>query len=177
MFLYLGSLRPYKGVEELLDGFEHLGEQSTVLVIAGSVPDPAYLERVRRRAASPRVMFVGRFVPNGDLQFYFNAADAVVLPFRDVLTSASLVLAMGFGRMVIAPRLGCVPDYADAEGCLLYDPDQPQALEAALRLALSRDVEACGRRNLARARRLDWGMTAARTAEIYASLPPKRGSR
>jgi glycosyltransferase involved in cell wall biosynthesis len=119
---------------------------------------------------SPRIQFEPRFVAPADLQVFFNAADAIVLPFRDVLTSASLVLAMGFGRMVVAPRLGCIPDYADAEGCVLYEASREGALDAAMQEALSRDTEACGRHNMARARALDWAAMAQQTASVYEEL-------
>jgi beta-1,4-mannosyltransferase len=171
VFLFLGSLRPYKGIEELLESFALVPEPRKQLLVAGHASDEGYLEEVRRRAAaSPGVRLEARFIADDELQFFFNAADAVVLPFREVLTSASLVLAMGFGRMVVAPRLGCIPEYADPAGSVLYDPARPGALAEALAGALARDAEACGRHNLERARRLDWNETGARTARIYATL-------
>lgn len=170
VFLHLGSIRPYKGIEALLDSFDRLRYPRKFLVVAGSGSDPRYVQEIQGRAHSQDVLFDGRFIPPAELQFYFRAADAVVLPFRDVLTSASLVLAMGFGRMVIAPRLGCIPDHADATGCILYDPGPPAALDEALAQALDRDVDACGKHNLARARTLDWEAMADHTAGIYRAL-------
>jgi hypothetical protein len=77
---------------------------------------------------------------------------------------------MGFGRMLIAPRLGCIPEYADSTGSVLYDPDQPGGLDEAMVTSLTRDTEACGRHNFERAQRLSWEETAARTALVYAAL-------
>jgi beta-1,4-mannosyltransferase len=97
---------------------------------------------------------------------FLRAADAVVLPYRDVLTSGSAILAMTFGLPVVAPRIGCLPEALD--GCsILYDPDRPPGLRAALDEALRADLRALGARAAAVAASLDWGMVGARTAAIY----------
>ena len=67
------------------------------------------------------------------MQMYLRAADAVVLPYKDVLTSGSAILAMTFGQPVIAPAIGCLPESLGAEGTILYDPSTPDGLERALR--------------------------------------------
>lgn len=170
LFLHLGTVRPYKGVEELLGSFAKLRHPRKHLLVAGRCSDPAYLEELQRIVPSDTVQFDLRFIPPDELQFYFNAADAVVLPYRDVFMSGSLLLAMGFGRMVVAPRLGCIPDHADEIGSVLYDADRPGALDAALEAALTRDVEACGRHSLERVRMFDWKTTAEQTSAIYSFL-------
>jgi beta-1,4-mannosyltransferase len=170
VFLHLGSIRPYKGVENLLDSFQRLRHPRKHLLIAGASSDAAYLSALQKRAATHEAQFEARFIPATDLQFFFNAADVVVFTFKDVLTSASLVLAMGFGRMVVAPRLGCIPEHADPAGCVLYDAHRPDGLDAALEEALTRDADACGRHNLARVRTFDWATMAEQTVEIYEAL-------
>ena len=167
VFLHLGSLRPYKGVEELLRSFEELQHPRKHLVIAGQCADAAYLERLRAQAIASKVQIVPGFIPPTDLQYFFNTADAVVLPFREVLMSGSLLLAMGFGRMVVAPSIGCIPDHADTIGSVIYDPDQEGALAAALAEAMTRDPEACGRHNRERVMTFDWNVMAAQTAALY----------
>jgi len=52
-------------------------------------------------------------------------ADAVVLPFRDILTSGSAILALSHGRPVIAPALGCLPGTLPSDATFLYDADAP----------------------------------------------------
>ena len=52
-------------------------------------------------------MLALRYIPDAELQVWLRAADVVVLPFRDILTSGSAILALSFGRAVVAPALGC----------------------------------------------------------------------
>jgi len=170
VFLCFGDLRPYKGVDDLIASFTQLAEPRTLLVVAGRASDPGYAEILRRRASLSDVTFVDRFIPDESVQWFFNASDVVVLPFREILTSGSLLLAMSFGRMVVAPRLGCVPDYVDPLCNVIYEPAVPDALTDALRATLTRDVDACGRSNLEAVRRFDWDDSAARTAAVYRNL-------
>ena len=76
------------------------------------------------------------FVPDEELQVYLRAADVVACPFLEIFTSGSVLLAMSFERAVIAPRRGCVTETLDEAGGILYDADDPQGLEGALRVAM-----------------------------------------
>lgn len=167
VLLFIGAVRAYKGIEELLAAFRTLDEPNARLVVAGSPRRPSDAARVVAAAADPRVTVRLEFIPEEDIQVLLNAADAVVLPFRDVLTSGSMALAMSFGKAVVAPRLGCLPDTLPADGGVLYDPNEPNGLANALRTALTADLEAMGARNLDRARELDWGPIAEATAQLY----------
>jgi glycosyltransferase involved in cell wall biosynthesis len=170
VFLCFGSLRPYKGIEGLIASFGRLSATRKLLVVVGQARDRRYAEALRRLATSPDVLFIDRFIPDDEVQYYFHASDAVVLPFRDILTSSSLLLALSFGRLVVAPRLGSVPDYADPSTNVLYEPAVPAALTQALGAALTKDVDGCGRTNLEAARRFDWDASARHTAAVYRSL-------
>jgi len=61
----------------------------------------------------------------------------VALPFRDILNSGSLFLAMSFGRCVVAPRLGSIPEVVNSEGLFGYDVENENGLADALAAALS----------------------------------------
>ena len=138
------------------------------LIVAGRPRRPEAAAPIAAAAAAdPRVSLRLDFVPDDQLQVLLNASDAVVLPFRDILTSGSMILAMSFGRAIVAPSMGCLPDTLPPGGGILYDPDDPGALEQALRTALDSDLVAMGARNLERARELDWGPIAAATEALY----------
>ena len=165
---FVGWVRPYKGVTELIEAFAALPDADARLVVAGRAIDEAYADRVSALAsADPRVRLDLGFVPEDELQVYLRAADVVATPFQEILTSGSVLLAMSFGRAVIAPRRGCVADTVDELGALLYDPDDAGGLQGALRAALSADLEAMGRRTLERLPELDWSRVAASTLEVY----------
>jgi glycosyltransferase involved in cell wall biosynthesis len=172
--LAFGLVRPYKGALELIDAFESLDDRGARLLVVRAAHPRAYGLRVERRADEvDGVRARLERVPDDEVQVYMNAADVVALPFRSVLTSGSLILALTFGRPVVAADHHCAIDLVGDEGGILYDPEEPGALAAALRrvLALSPGArEAMGERNRAKARGLSWEEAAARTRAVYESL-------
>lgn len=167
VYLYLGQIRPYKQVVPLIEAFGGLDGDDTRLVVAGNPQVEGIGEAVRTRAAAdPRVRVDLGYVPDEEIQRYMNAADAVVLPHEDVLTSGSAILAMSFGRPVIAPTHGCLPETLSQQAALLYDPETDTLAEA-LRAAEREDLAAAGARNLDRVRSFDWDGIAERTEAVY----------
>ena len=103
------------------------------LLIAGRPRGGASTTRLAAAAAADRrIRLPLRFVPDDELQVWLRAADVVVLPFRDILTSGSAILALSFGRPVVAPALGCLPETVPTAG-VLYDPDAPMRRDARCR--------------------------------------------
>lgn len=177
VFAFVGSIRGYKGVADLVGAFMRLhetGPRDRLLVCGATRPARIGRELESQSAADPRIVLRLERLSEPQLSEVLRAADAVVLPFRDILTSGSAVLAMSHGRPVIAPRLGCLPETVPPEAGILYDPDAPGALEGAMREILGRDMAAMGAAARATADGLDWGSIARRTAALYA---PAAGPR
>jgi glycosyltransferase involved in cell wall biosynthesis len=178
MVLFLGRVRPYKGVLELIDAFRHLENSEVRLVIAGQphVEDAADTI-VRKIGDDSAIRFVPGFVPEEMIQVYMNACDVVALPYRDVLTSGAAVLAMSFGRACVAPRLGCLKDILSDDGAFLYDADEPDGLAGALRAAVVNraGLPTMGAHNLQVARSWDWEGVARQTVDVYRRT--RRGRR
>jgi glycosyltransferase involved in cell wall biosynthesis len=168
VYLFFGNIRPYKGVEGLVRAFKRLDGDVRLFVVGRPLAESNADDRLRTACAEDdRIETVFEFVPEEDIQRYMNAADALVLPFEEVLTSGSAILGMSFGRAVVAPRLGCLPDVLSETPELLYDPDDPDGLHDALRRAREADLEAAGRRNFEKIREYDWNGIAARTRAVY----------
>lgn len=171
VFLFFGQIKPYKGVVHLVETFASIDDPDYRLLIVGNPSDDATARELEARTdGDDRVRSVLRFVPDGDIQLYMNAADAVVLPYTEITTSGSAVLVMSFGRAVIVPRMGCVPELLDEEGALMYPPDADAGLRDALTEAKRRDLLSMGGHNVRRVRRYDWGTVAERTARVYAGV-------
>ncbi|MCC6832857.1 MAG: glycosyltransferase [Thermoleophilia bacterium] len=175
VLLFLGAVRGYKGTDELVAAFRAIEDPSARLLIAGRPRGAGIEERLAGAAAIDRRIVVAlRFIEDAELQVWLRAADLVVLPFRDILTSGRAILALSFGRPVVAPALGCLPETVPPTAGVLYDPAAPDALSGALRTALSGDLAAMGAAARARAEALDWGPIAAATAALYRGGPPRR---
>ena len=139
------------------------------LVIAGRpATDADALTILAATQRDARVRTHLGFVPDRDVQRFLKAADFVVLPYRDVLTSGGALLAVSFARPLVVPRRGCLAELEHERCAIAYDPDAPGALRAALATAAAvTDLEPWQRRAAAAARRRAWGPIAEAYARIY----------
>jgi glycosyltransferase involved in cell wall biosynthesis len=166
---HIGQLRPYKGVERLVEAFMASTTPEARLLIAGKTVEGSLVEAVRSAAAAgDRVRLFEGFVPDDEVQVYMAAADAVVLPYERVFTSGSVALAGTFGRAVIAPAVGCLTDQVGDAG-VLYEPAQAGALEAAITRACGdRDgLRSMGERAQGLASTRTWAALARGVASVY----------
>ncbi len=120
--VFFGRVEPYKGVEELLEAVALLPPDCPLrLTVAGRCPDPALRGRLERRAGrlDGRVELRLEHLPEPELEALLAAADAVVLPFRDVTTTSSAAHAAALGVPVVLPDL---PALTELEaGVIRYD--------------------------------------------------------
>ncbi|HEX5400007.1 MAG TPA: glycosyltransferase family 4 protein [Verrucomicrobiae bacterium] len=168
--LFLGNIRPYKGVNELIRVFKSAKAPDAILLIAGRLLAGETEQRIRSEIADdPRIRLHPGLVAPHRIQILMNAADVVVLPYRDVLTSGAVVLAMSYGKPCVAPAIGCIADVLDDRVGFLYGREDEQGLTRALNKALAANgiLEEMGRHNRARAEQWSWPRIAAATLQVY----------
>ena len=170
IFAFVGSIRGYKNVGELLDAFMRVDSLASEdrLFIAGRPYPPKFGRKLEKLASQDkRIVLELDRLPEDQLTRILRAADAVVLPFRDILTSGSAILALSHGRPVIAPAMGCLPGTLPADATFLYDPDAEDALAEAIHAAKGADLAAMGKRARAYADTIEWAPIAVQTAALY----------
>ncbi len=168
VILFFGFLRPYKGLEMLLQAWREVPRTARCCLVVGQSQTPDYSAVLARLAqAAPTARLLDRFVPPDEVRVFLSAADAVVLPFRAVQTSGSMLLAMSFGRPIIAPRLGELAETLAGADDLLFTAGDEGDLRRRLTQALTSDLTDLAQRTAAACDRLDWGPIAAATAEVY----------
>jgi beta-1,4-mannosyltransferase len=169
VIVFVGQVRPYKNVPALVNAFTTLEDSNAVLLIAGKIKSGAHRGELEQLfAADPRIRAITNFIPRDEMQFYLQAADLVVLPFRDILNSGSAVLALSFDKPVLVPRAGALVELASQIGddwVMTYDGHlTPEILEAALGRAQTM------RGRTAPLEPLSWSTVARQTSDIYRSL-------
>jgi beta-1,4-mannosyltransferase len=137
VYLFFGLIRPYKGTEELIDAFGKLQMPASQLLIVGKVKQPSY-PILDLGQNSPAIKLVPEYVPDENIQIYMKACDVCVFPYKNVTTSGAAMLALSFGRPVIAPAIASFPELVTPGIGILYDPSQPNALTLALQQARQR---------------------------------------
>jgi glycosyltransferase involved in cell wall biosynthesis len=136
--LFLGLIRPYKGLDDLIRAFDSLPEseitryQLTVVgeTWEGCIEPASLIEQSKYR---DRITFVNRYVSDEEVATFFAEADAVVFPYHRASTSGTLHIAMSQGLPVIVTQVGgLIEAVAHYEGAILTPPGDPVALRDAL---------------------------------------------
>lgn len=175
IYLNLGMLRPYKGIESLLQIWREHGKflEESTLLIAGKVLDQVYGQKLANQASQTEgVILHTDFIEDERIHLFFSAADVVVLPFERILTSGSLILSMSYGKPIIAPRTGGIEETLGAADWLLYQPEDDQGLLHALKESTQIDLSALSQLVKQECDRLDWDSIGQLTKKTYqTSLP------
>ena len=170
VYLNLGILKPYKGIENLLNTWQvnpAISEGNTLL-IAGRPYSQAYGSALAKLAnGSKSITFLPEFVEDDNIHLFFSAADVVVLPFEKILNSGGLILAMSFGKPIIAPDLGGIAEQLGEAGQLLYNSNDPQGLAQMLEKSQQIDLHELGKLTAQACDRLDWSPIAEKTLQVY----------
>jgi len=181
--LFFGQIAPYKGLEYLIAAVAVLAKtgEDVRLIVAGRVKrgSERYWGSIRRSITDLGIEdFVVqkiRFIPDDEVETYFKAADAVVIPYVDIFQSGVPFLAFSFGLPVIATDVGSLREDVTSETGLLCKPKDPadlaRVIAAFYRSALHREPDRAQERirGLA-AERHSWETVVDRTRAVYASL-------
>ncbi|MEJ2732392.1 MAG: glycosyltransferase family 4 protein [Anaerolineae bacterium] len=168
VYLLLGNISPYKGIESFVDAFQAHGTAHDVVLIAGRNRAPALLRQLEALAADDtRIRVYPGFIADDEMQRFLRAANVMVFCFKEVLTSGSIILGMTHGVPVIAPALGCLPELVTPAAGILYNPHEPSALAGALRQIKQMDTAKMGAEAKRIADSLCWDDIARQTAAIY----------
>ncbi len=125
--LCFGLLRPYKGIDVLLEAWAQV-TGAELWIVGMPRMDIAAL----RAASPPSVRWIPRFVPDPELAAYFRRADLVVLPYREIDQSGVLFTALAFGSALVLSDVGGFPELAAQGAAELVPAGDPAALGAAL---------------------------------------------
>lgn len=169
--LFLGLIRPYKGVDLLIDAAASLGADSDWLILVAGEPWGDLGERLRQQVADlglgNRVRLELEWVPERRVPVLLSAADVIVLPYRRGSQSAVAPMALAHGVPVLSTAVGGVPEVViHKTNGLIVPPDDPAAIAAALEsLDVGRLAELAGgaRRSVAE---LSWAGYAIALEEL-----------
>jgi glycosyltransferase involved in cell wall biosynthesis len=159
--LFVGTIEPRKGLDDLLAVWDSLPSPRPRLVLCG---DAGW-----GRVALPSEVEVTGYVDRARLRELYRHARAFVYPSRYEGFGIPPLEAMACGAPVIATRTGAIPEYAEG-AAMLVDPGDRVALRAALidmlgDASLRRELR---ERGPARTRSYSWNRSAALMTELFA---------
>jgi D-inositol-3-phosphate glycosyltransferase len=155
--LFFGRIRPYKGIEYLLDAFRLLlaDEKANYRLIVAGEPKKGseeYLheiqQSVKRDFSQGQVILKIQFIPDEEMEVYLKGGDVLVLPYKEIFQSGVLFLAYSFGLPVVATDVGSFrEEIVEGSTGFLCQPGDPaelaKVLETYFASGLFRNLKVC----------------------------------
>lgn len=140
VILFFGFIRPYKGLDVLLQAMERVlatRPRARLLVVGECWEDADRYRRAAQRFGDA-CRLIMEYVPNEDIERYMKAADVVALPYISGSGSGIAQIALGMGIPVVATQIGAFEDVIlDGRTGYLVPPGDPGALADGLSRALA----------------------------------------
>jgi glycosyltransferase involved in cell wall biosynthesis len=169
--LFFGTIRPYKGLEHLIQAFEQVRKDLAVpwkLVVVGETWEgwTLPLELIESSPYRDDIELVNRYVTDQEAAGYFQRADVVALPYLRSSASGPLAIAQACGLPVVVTAVGgLVEAVADYTGAVLVQPDSPEDLARGL-------LAAADLRGRTHSAPITWQAVAQSYADIFAAIVP-----
>jgi glycosyltransferase involved in cell wall biosynthesis len=129
--LFFGLVRPYKGLDTLMEAMGRLKGRDVSLTVVGEFwHGRKEIEAlIGKLGIGDSVTVVPRYVSDEEAASYFAATDAVVLPYRTAASTGVIPLAYHYDKPVIVTNVGGLPDaVVEGETGYIVPPEQPAVL-------------------------------------------------
>lgn len=139
VLLFFGRIDEYKNIPILIDEFSKIENENFVLIIAGKIENKELQEEIKSKLNCRRIITFFNFIQDSDVQYFFNASDLIVLPFKNILNSGSAMLALSFKKPLLCPNKGSLVELANIFGdktIITYEKFNSKVIEEALAVSL-----------------------------------------
>lgn len=140
LVLFFGFIKPYKGVDYLIDACpilkEKYGNGIRVLIVGDVYGDSTpYYDRISNSGAEDIITFDNGFVPDSKVEEYFLASDLLALPYLSATQSGIIQIAYNYDLPVVTTEVGGLPEvvHDGVTGFLVPTEDSVKLAEATIR--------------------------------------------
>lgn len=165
VYLFLGAIKAYKGVEDLIEAFNAMKTKQSYLIIAGKADQEMqdYLKAVKDL---DNIILELRFIPNEWIADLMSAVDVMVMPYKEITTSGSAILGLSFKKLIVMPNNDFITEYCKEDMVVRYDPDDSHGLTNAMKVALNVKQEKLLDYDEV-LKELEWSTIAQKTKNVY----------
>jgi D-inositol-3-phosphate glycosyltransferase len=134
VLLFFGQIKQVKGLDILIRACIPIFKQNSdyILVVAGRAWKDdleKYISMIEKNDLTKKILTFFQYIPDSEVSNYFSAADIVVLPYRRIYQSGVLLMAMSYGKPVLASDLDGMKDIIkDGETGFLFPSGNVGAL-------------------------------------------------
>jgi glycosyltransferase involved in cell wall biosynthesis len=174
-FVSFGELKPYKGLDVLVDALALMPEQARTkarVIIAGRprMELEPLISRIERLGLTDLVELRARRLSEPEMADLFHGADCFVFPYRQIDASGVYFLVKALGKWLIASRVGVfAEDMREGEQGTLVAVADAQALADAMTAAVQGQHEP-----MPAVPGTDWAEIGKATSALYHDLRARR---
>ncbi|MBQ6726122.1 MAG: glycosyltransferase [Bacteroidales bacterium] len=133
--LFFGFIRAYKGLDLLLDAFADpwLKQNDVKLIVAGEFygDSAPYLSKIEQLGIADKVVLCTNFIPDGEVNRYFSAADIVAQPYKTATQSGVTQIAFHFEKAMLVTNVGGLAEIVpDGKIGYVVEPDKKPIADA-----------------------------------------------
>lgn len=178
VILFFGLIRPYKGLDILLNAFARIASDhpNAHLLVAGEPwnPEGSIEARTEELGIRDQATLMLRFLSDQEVKQCLVASDFAVFPYLDGTGSAALQAVLGANLPVIASRLETFREVEEEGIGLLVTPGDADVLARSLEHFLIEDNRAPFRNRISKALDSNQGWVRLAEAVKRLSLAPDR---
>lgn len=174
--LFFGTIRPYKGVDLLIDACLQLWQSGHAfeLVLAGKpfMDVAPLLEKVRAAGFADRLLTDFGFLTEGRLDAHMAKADIIAFPYRHIDSSGAFLSALHHGKAMVTSDAGMFGQLPDGVATRFPVGNATALAQALLPLVQSAAIrQEQGARTRAHGAKMgDWTDMAVATIGIYEAV-------
>lgn len=169
VILFFGLMRPYKGIDVLLDAFAELDGAELWIVGNPRMDIGPLIEKADRLPGTVR--WLPRFVHDDEIPAIMRRADLLVLPYRDGEQSGVLYTGLAFEKPMVVSNVGGLGDVArEHDAARLVEPGDVDGLGAELAELIGDEAARtalAGKAAAAAEGPFAWGNIAEMTLDLY----------
>ncbi|MCQ2522310.1 MAG: glycosyltransferase family 4 protein [Lachnospiraceae bacterium] len=180
MLLFFGFVRPYKGLMFLLEAMPRLVQtypEMKLYVVGdfGSAKEE-YLQKMESLKIMDHLVIRDGYVPDGEVEPYFAAADLCVCPYASATQSGIVQISFGSGLPVLATRVGGLPEaVSDGETGLIVEPESPVALAEGITKFFEENLAENFRENIkVHQEEFSWDRMTQKIEDLYQEMEIKK---
>lgn len=166
--LLFGLLRPYKGIEHLIDAARGAADEGVELLVTGGALDDAYARQLQQANDAKNVTVQIGVLSDEELAEAILSSTLVVLPYRHMYNSGAALLSLTLRRPILVPDTPTMRELRQEVGehwVFVYDGElTTEDLRTALRSA------SVGRAEDPDLSRRDWAQVGQAYAALYGSI-------
>lgn len=167
LLFFVGKLITSKGIGDLLDAYEQLDTECT-LIVAGPPETEEYVERLEE-FDEENVRYLG-YAEQDVLEAFYRRADLFVFPTRSDVFPLVTLEALASGTPVVSTTVGGIPEQITDETGILVPPERPDEIARAVDELLNDDQRRASMSEAAIERaksEYSWDGVARKTIDVY----------